>query len=120
MWKWIIVSGIVLILASVLMAMRPKSYFVTAVTDLGELEVNDGRKITMARVVISPPGEEKHEAAIFMLKEMTRDVEIWFEPDVEGYKIWLGCRKMMWATDCKGGMLLNETLIKAGVAEPKK
>ncbi len=102
--------------AGVMMVARPKSYFVRAVSESGELEVSDGRKITMAKVQISPPGEDKHEAAIFMLKEMTKDVEIWFEPDTEGYKVWLGCRKMLWTRDCQKGLFLNEVLIKAGVA----
>lgn len=117
MWKIVWVPLLFLVVFGLATVIKPKAYYVNAVSDTGELTINDGRKITLADVSIAPQGEEKHEAAIFLLQEITKGVEIWFEPETEGYRVWVGCRRFLTQMDCKKGILVNEVIVKAGVAD---
>lgn len=112
-----VLMGLLFILGIVLV-WKPKTYYVSAVFDSGELKINDGRKISLSGISISTVGDEKHEAAIFLLSEITKNTEIWPERKGNGYRVWIGCRRVMSFRFCKEGIMLNEVLVQAGVAEP--
>ncbi len=95
---------------------RPKLIVKEVLAD-GSLEMTDARRVTLAGVRLHREGELKHEAGIFLLTEITKNVEVWLESQGDGYRLWIGCRNMLWMRDCKNGVLVNEELIKAGVAE---
>lgn len=92
---------------------------VSSIGSDGGLTISDGRVITLAGVRIKAPGEEGHESAIFLLSQMVGKKEIWIKQDGDlKYSVWIGCVKnILGLTDCSKGMLVNEQLLKMGVAE---
>lgn len=91
---------------------------VSGIESDGRLTISDGRVITLAGVRIKAPGEEGHESAIFLLSQMVGKKEIWIKQDGElKYAVWIGCVKNIFGlADCSKGMLVNEELLKLGMA----
>lgn len=91
---------------------------VSGIESDGRLTISDGRVITLAGIRIKTPGEEGHESAIFLLSQMVGNKEIWIKQDGEmKYSVWIGCVKNIFGlADCSKGMLVNEELLKMGMA----
>lgn len=117
MGKWILIPVLFLGVFGIVNFIQPKPFYVKAVSDTGELELTDGQNLTLSGVTIAPKGEDKHEAAIFLLREITRETQVWFEPEDDGYRVWVGCRRILTRMDCNRGILVNEAIVKAGVAD---
>ncbi len=112
------VAGIILV-SSMVLIKQPK-YLVREVLADGTLELSDSKKIKLAGIKLPDEGEEKYEASIFLLSEMTKDVEVWIQSQGEDYKVWIGCStRPLGVKGCKNGILVNEALVKAGVAESR-
>lgn len=108
------------LLVSLSLLTRRTKFLVKDVHANGMLELADTRKIKLSGIKIPNKGDDDHEAVIFLLTQMTKDVEIWLEEQGGEYKVWIGCKDHLWTKDCKSGVLLNDELVKAGVATKNK
>ena len=96
-----------------------KKTMVTRVEASGRLELSDGRVVTLAGLRMRTPGEEKYEAAMFLLSQMVegREVVVSKEGDT-GYYVWIGCvRQIFGPPNCSQGLRVNEELVKVGATE---
>lgn len=104
------------LLVLVVVSFKPKKFWVASINDEGVFTLNDGRKILLSDVKISQRGEDKHDEAIFLLNEMTKSVEVWLKKEANGYRMWIGCTDKFFTYDCSKGVLINDALVKAGLA----
>ncbi len=112
----LVVIFLVTIFVSLVFVNNRSKYLVKEVLADGTLVLNDSRKIEMAGAVMDDQGSVDHEKRIFLLREMTKNVEVWPERVGDGYQIWIGCKNVLWMKDCKKGVLLNEVLVMVGSA----
>ena len=113
-----LVCVLAIILWLAMTVFRPKSFYAKGILRSGELEMVDGNRVSLAGVKIKPRGDDKHEAAIFLLSEMTKSTELWIEKASDGYKIWVGCKnKFFVVKDCSEAVLVNEKLLELGLAD---
>lgn len=115
----LILAGLVLFLWLIgKVSVNGQETLVSGIESDGRLTISDGRVIALAGVRIKAPGEEGHESAIFLLSQMVGKKEIWIKQDGETeYSVWIGCVKnILGLADCSKGMLVNEELLKMGMA----
>ena len=114
-WFFVFIFLMTIFVSMILMAGRPKFKVKEVLAD-GTLELQDTRKIVMSGIKMPAYGDAKYEAGMYLLSEMTKGVEVWPEKQTDGYKVWIGCKGVLWSKDCKKGILVNEALVNAGVA----
>lgn len=112
--------GFLLTLAMViLMSSNRQKMTVLAIERDGQLRLSDGRVVSLAGLRMRLPGEEKYEAANFLLSQMVEDKEVVVSREGEtGYSVWIGCVKNIFGSpNCSRGLRVNEELTKVGAAE---
>jgi len=99
--------------------LRNRKTFVSGVGGDGQLVLSDGRTIRLEGIRIKSAGEEGYEAGMFLLNEMLINKDVYLEEGgVSGYSVWIGCTGNIFGySGCNKRLLVNEELVRAGVAE---
>lgn len=118
-WFWLGGLFSLVLLVGIGLNMSGKKTMVTRVEASGRLELSDGRVVSLAGLRMRTPGEEKYEAAKFLLSQMVEGKEVVVSKEGEaGYSVWIGCvRNIFGSPNCSRGLRVNEELAKVGAAE---
>lgn len=86
----------------------------------GQLVLEDGTTVYLAGIKNKAFGEEGYESAMFLLSQMLSNKEVWISKEGSlGYKVWIGCvESLPGISSCRNGLLINDELVKVGVAAP--